>query len=168
MLEIQRMWVPDPGSGRSLGGGNGNSSQYFCWENPRDRGIWQTTVHGVAKSRKQLSVCENIHNIKLTTLTPFKHTIQWHWVCSHCYCMIPLIWGIHSSQIQSKHCFEYTFISLNTIGVISCSRDIERVSFNTSGGPKHTERQKRGYPCITPIHLKGNSYVRRWILGLEQ
>ena len=27
-----------PGSGRSLGGGNGNPLQYFCMENPMDRG----------------------------------------------------------------------------------------------------------------------------------
>ena len=29
-----------PGSGRSPGGENGNSLQYFCLENPRDRGAW--------------------------------------------------------------------------------------------------------------------------------
>ena len=163
MLEMQRMWVPDPGSGRSPGGGNDKSSQYFCWENPIDGGVWQTTVHGVTKSRTQLSMSENIHNIKFTTLTPFMHSIQWHWVCSRCYCIIPFIWSIHSSQIQSKHRFEYTFISLNTKRVISCSRDIEGVSFNTSGAPKHTQRQKkRGYPCIRAIYLKGNSYVRSY------
>ena len=27
-----------PGSGRSLGEGNGNPLQYFCLENPKDRG----------------------------------------------------------------------------------------------------------------------------------
>ena len=48
-----------PGSGRSLGGGNGNLLQYFCLENPMDRGTWQATVHRVAKSQtrlKQLSM----------------------------------------------------------------------------------------------------------------
>ena len=29
-----------PGSGRSLGVGNGNLVQYSCLENPRDRGTW--------------------------------------------------------------------------------------------------------------------------------
>ena len=29
-----------PGSGRSLGGGHGNSIQYSCLENPTDRGAW--------------------------------------------------------------------------------------------------------------------------------
>ena len=34
---------------------NGNPLQYSCLENPMDRGAWQATVHGVAKSRTQLS-----------------------------------------------------------------------------------------------------------------
>ena len=40
-----------PGSGRSSGGGNGNPFQYFCLENPSDRGAWHATVLGVAKSQ---------------------------------------------------------------------------------------------------------------------
>ena len=43
------------GSGRSPGEGNGNPLQYSCLENPMDGGAWQATVHGVAKSRTQLS-----------------------------------------------------------------------------------------------------------------
>ena len=39
-----------PGSGRSLGEGNGNPLQYSCLENPMDRGTWWVTVHGVAES----------------------------------------------------------------------------------------------------------------------
>ena len=47
-----------PGLGRSPGEGNGYALQYSCLENPMDRGVWWTTVHGVAKSQtwlKQLS-----------------------------------------------------------------------------------------------------------------
>ena len=44
-----------PGSGRSPGGGNDNPLQYSCLENPMDRGPWQATVHGIAKSQIQLS-----------------------------------------------------------------------------------------------------------------
>ena len=40
-----------PGLGRSPGEGNGNPLQDYCLENPMDRGAWQATVHGVAKSR---------------------------------------------------------------------------------------------------------------------
>ena len=39
-----------PQSGRSPGEGNGNPLQYSCMGNPTDRGTWQATVHGVAKS----------------------------------------------------------------------------------------------------------------------
>ena len=38
-------------SGRSPRGGNGNPLQYFCVENPMDRGGWSATVHGVTKRR---------------------------------------------------------------------------------------------------------------------
>ena len=40
-----------PGSGRSLGGGNGNPLQYSCLENPKDRGDWQVTVDGGTHSQ---------------------------------------------------------------------------------------------------------------------
>ena len=39
-----------PGLGRSTGEGNGNPLQYYCLENPMDRGAWWATIHGVAKS----------------------------------------------------------------------------------------------------------------------
>ena len=38
-----------PGSGRSPGGGNGNSVQYSCLKNLMDRRDWWVTVLGVAK-----------------------------------------------------------------------------------------------------------------------
>ena len=49
--------------GRFPGEGNGNPLQYSCLRNPKDRGAWRTTVHGVAKesdTTEQLSmhVCE--------------------------------------------------------------------------------------------------------------
>ena len=43
-----------PRSGRSPGGGYGNLLQYFCLENPMDKGAWWATVHRVAKSQKWL------------------------------------------------------------------------------------------------------------------
>ena len=51
--------VGDPGSipalGRSPGEENGNPLQYTCLENSMNRGAWQATVHGVAKSQTRLS-----------------------------------------------------------------------------------------------------------------
>ena len=39
------------GSGRSPGEESDYPLQYSSLENPMDRGVWQATVHGVAKSR---------------------------------------------------------------------------------------------------------------------
>ena len=44
-----------PGLGRSPGEGKGYPLQYSCLGNPMDRGAWRATVHGVARSRTQLS-----------------------------------------------------------------------------------------------------------------
>ena len=52
----------DPGEAGSISGlrqspegGDGKPLQYFCLENPIDRGVWRATVHRAAKSRTQLS-----------------------------------------------------------------------------------------------------------------
>ena len=44
-----------PGLGSSSGEENGNALQYSCLENSMDREAGWATVHGVAKSRTQLS-----------------------------------------------------------------------------------------------------------------
>ena len=41
--------------GQNAGEGNGTPLQYSCLENPMEGGAWQAAVHGVAKSRTQLS-----------------------------------------------------------------------------------------------------------------
>ena len=49
-------WIP--GWRRSPGGGQSNPLQYSCMENPMNRGVWWTIVHGVTKTwtpRKQLN-----------------------------------------------------------------------------------------------------------------
>ena len=44
-----------PGWGRFPGVGNGKPPQYSCLENSMDKGAFQPTVHGVAKSQTLLS-----------------------------------------------------------------------------------------------------------------
>ena len=60
--------VTDAGSilglGRSPGGGNSNPFQHSCLENPKDRGAWRATVHGVSTSRTQLSEHTCTHGIR--------------------------------------------------------------------------------------------------------
>ena len=43
-----------PGSGRSPKGGHGNSLQYSCPENAKDRGAWRAMAHRAAKSQTRL------------------------------------------------------------------------------------------------------------------
>ena len=54
-----------PGLGRCPGEGSGNPLQYSCLENSMDRGAWQATVHGVAKSQTTLNDehFDNIHSV---------------------------------------------------------------------------------------------------------
>ena len=50
-----------PGSGSSSGEGNGNPLQYSCLENHMDGGAWEAAVHGVTRSRTQLSDFTTLH-----------------------------------------------------------------------------------------------------------
>ena len=43
-------WVRSLGWEDLLEEGKATHSQYSCLENPMDRGVWQATVHGIAKS----------------------------------------------------------------------------------------------------------------------
>ena len=51
-----------PGSGRSLGEGNGNPLQHSCLENSKDRGAWWATVGaGGGVSHKEFDTTERAH-----------------------------------------------------------------------------------------------------------
>ena len=70
-----------PVSGRSSGVGNGNPFQYSCLENFTGRRARWATVHGVAKSRVQLSACTHTHththtHLRFCQLTLLDPSIQ--------------------------------------------------------------------------------------------
>ena len=48
-------WVQSLGWEDSLEEGMATHSRILTWRIPMDRGVWWATVHGVAKSRTQLS-----------------------------------------------------------------------------------------------------------------
>ena len=52
---MQEMWARSLGWADPLEEEMATPLQYSCLENPMDRGAWQATVHGVAKSWTQLS-----------------------------------------------------------------------------------------------------------------
>ena len=56
-----------PGSGRTSGGGNGNSLRYSCLKNPMDKGAWWATVHDFSKSQTWLS--DWAHTYTCTNMT---------------------------------------------------------------------------------------------------
>ena len=63
-------WGMTPGSGRSLGGGNGKHPSILAWKNPVDRGAWRATGHGVAESWTQLSTCVHIERATASSVNP--------------------------------------------------------------------------------------------------
>ena len=52
---IWKTWFRSLGWEDPLGGGHSSALHYSCLENPMDRGVWQATVHGVAKSWTRLN-----------------------------------------------------------------------------------------------------------------
>ena len=52
---MQETWVRSLGGEDPLEKGIATHSSILAWRIPMDRGAWQATVHGVAKSRTQLS-----------------------------------------------------------------------------------------------------------------
>ena len=58
-------------------------SSILAWKNPMDRGAWQVAVHGIAKSRTQLSMQRNgievakpFPGIEGYSFWPFSHSSQ--------------------------------------------------------------------------------------------
>ena len=54
------------------------------WEIVEDRGAWRTTLHGVTKSRTQLSNCDNNNNYILMTSGQFSHSVTSLWDPMNC------------------------------------------------------------------------------------
>ena len=61
-----------PESERSPGVGNGNPLQYSCLEIFMDTEAWRATVHGVTKSRTQLSTLKTLGVVGLVFFKCFK------------------------------------------------------------------------------------------------
>ena len=56
-----------PGLKRTLGEESGNPLQYSCLKNPKDRGSWWATVHGVKKNQTQLRMHTYGHQVALSS-----------------------------------------------------------------------------------------------------
>ena len=70
-----------PGLGRYSGEGHGNQLQYSCLGNPKDRGAWQVTVHGITRAGHDLATKPSTSHTKMST--PMLTVIP---PCSRCCC----------------------------------------------------------------------------------
>ena len=52
---MRETWVPSLGWEDPLEEGMATHSSILAWRIPKDKGAWQATVHGIAKSRTRLS-----------------------------------------------------------------------------------------------------------------
>ena len=86
------------GLGRSRGGGNGNPLQYFCLENPMDRGAWRATGHGVAKESDMTEhLSTNIHAHYLNKIVIVNRIFHMH----ACVCIFLYIRNIWTQRFES-------------------------------------------------------------------
>ena len=108
-----------PGSGRSLGVGNGNPLQYSYLESSLNRGAWWTTVvHRVAKSRRKTIEHTHIHTIIIKVLKrgvnrgyggspvlgrPRKVPLDYKYGPRHVCIQAPL----NMSSLHSNHCVSH-------------------------------------------------------------
>ena len=88
--------VRDPGSisglRRSPGGGHGSPLQYFCLENPMDRGAWWATVHRVTKSQSQLKWLDT-------------HARMYSWLLSWCVSQNPALGSLDVEAPSRAPCY---------------------------------------------------------------
>ena len=137
-----------PGSGRSPGGGHGNSLQCLCLENPMDRGAWQTTVHWISKSKswirlKQLSM--HAHR-GLYLINAELYTLQTHGptLCGHMLAITFRLLGIYTVQ---------THTGLKAYGLIGTSLVVQWLRLHTYNarivGSIPDQELRSRMPCST-------------------
>ena len=81
MQEIPEIVGLIPGWGRSPWAGNGNLFQYFCLENPKNKVVWQATVHSFAKSQTDQAAGHTL----LICRDSVEGNLEWTDDQSHCY-----------------------------------------------------------------------------------
>ena len=93
-----------PWAGRCPGAGNSNPLQYSGLGNPKDRGAWQATIHGVAESWTRLSGWAHTHtHTEEQPRVPFplqRLTQQWFWSASPV--LAARIWQWLSQNFRSQ------------------------------------------------------------------
>ena len=96
-----------PGSGRSLGEGNGNPLQYSCLGNPTDREAWWAIVHGIAKNQTRLSTsswciqCSTVSLSLLCDLVAISIKICYLEVCRHWELVLLSLFKVKNGRLRN-------------------------------------------------------------------
>ena len=114
-------------SGRSPGVGSGNPLQHSCLENPIDRGAWQATVHGVAKSQTWLK--------RLNT-----HTYM---TLSGVRCTQIQDAGICSEAVEKEGCGRPQDGAHQAAGEMRCGRMMEEELFESAASTRRSRAHRR-------------------------
>ena len=119
-----------PGSGRYSGGGNGNSFQYSCLENPMDRESWQAKAHGVTRAGHDYLSTHmpyNIHLLIYLTYCPLYLVCQLH-EGSHC------LFFIDSSFFKSQRLPDITCLFILFLTTLCDLQSFPRVRTHVCSG----------------------------------
>ena len=164
-----------PGSGRSPGEGNGNPLQYSCLENSTDGGAWWAMVHGVAKTRTQLSnFTEYCHRkLKIFSIPPsidllYKTCCIFYWLfCWSSICSFHL-WNLvkhaHQKHIQTNlSTIVSFFLYFATFSLVLVRLEIDSRFKNICRDEKKKREEKGRLDLYggTELQLKYNSF---WFL----
>ena len=89
VMQEKETWVWSLGWEDPLEEGMATHSNILPWRIPMDRGAWQATVHGVTKSRTQLSWLSTAQHVYLVSSFPtqiFNHNIDPVTPCPYLFC----------------------------------------------------------------------------------
>ena len=86
---------------RSPGEGNGNPFQYFCLENPMDRGAWWATVHKLTESE----ATQGLSHHSKDTISQLSHICRYWGVRTSMY-----LFGGYISTSNTSHLLSLTYL----------------------------------------------------------
>ena len=123
--------------GRSSGEGNGNPLQYSCLENPRDRGAWWATVHGVTKSQTQLK------QLSTAQAWPLGALLKLEADCCDCSPKLRCILGYGLRRLR---CWKKLCSLVLSLLKFRCIRDLVSIVRAMSDSYSGAQRPARNYP----------------------
>ena len=110
-----------PRSGRSPGKGNGNPLQYSYLENPKDRGAWWATVHGVARVGHDLATKPPPPHIPWFVLERlFRQLLMWKKKKKKCTVLSQFFWK-NSLLSKQPGYYLFKFLVLAVLGLRCCA-----------------------------------------------